>query len=150
MVVSSRLSASPRTALPEKSLELLTMIRPTSSSPAGVAFRRVARRLATAANHDKNPGLFPRSGCTVATSVPAAVSSREASGGDWRSRPPFPPGISGIGPAVSFSVSVVSGRGGDGSLEGHLSVSERRLPVCRAWSRASRLLTALSRRRWSR
>ena len=159
MVVSSRLRAPPpRSALPEKSLELLTMtLRASSSSSPDVAPSRRLPRPTSAVNHEKNLEVFPvlrRSDCDVAVpSAPAAASSRDDSG-DWR------PGISGARP-VSLSVSIFPGSataggtacrfsrsdGGDGGLVGHLSVRERMLPLRRARSRASRRLTAFSRRR---
>jgi len=169
MVVSSRLSAPLRSALPEKSLELLTMTRriSSSSSVAVVPPPPPPRRRTRPVNHDRNLGalllVLRRLGSDVVPSAPAVVSKREDSG-DWRSGPPFP-GIPDFR-SVSLSVSILSESApttagetdcefsragdGDGGCDGDLSVGMTMLPLRRARSRASRRLTALSRRRWSR
>ena len=164
MVVSSRLSAPPRSALPEKSLELLTItLRISSSSVDNAPSRRPLRRT-TPANHEMNPlvGRLPvlrRSGWDVVVPTAADASSLEDSG-DWRPEgSPFP-GIPCSFRAVSLSISnlpaaaavccsvEVSRPGvGEGGRDEHPSARELMLPLRRARSRASRRLTALSRRR---
>lgn len=154
IVVSSRLSAPLRSALPEKSLELLTITLRTSSSSVAVVPSRGPRRRTSPVNHERNLGVvlvLRRFGSDVVSPAPTVVSRQEDSG-DCCSGPPFPgiPDFHFVSLSVSIlpvccSAEVSRPDEGDGGRDGHLSARLRILPSQRARSTASRLLTALSR-----
>lgn len=147
-----------KTKLDRTTLLTITLLTSSSSSPAAV------RRRNSPESHDTNFDLFPvlrrsRWGVTTPPTLtpppvappPAAVSSREDSG-DWCSWPPFP-GIPAGLRSASVSVSILPELGssawslvkpswpglGVGGPDGHLSATDRILPLHRALSRASRI-----------